>query len=601
MIDEESNKMKNTDPRPVRRMGEEPSYKGKIGKLARESAEKAEPTDEEQPAVQRGADDVRVGQQAGVEGIIPEHQAADDRKEAPRPEPDARMDFIEPEVERLREKVKQLDEMIKGLRSSGSDVIRTDSGEMDDGPRVPSLPFCEYRDEDIVGENAHSWHYNPATNTITVGTIRQGDNTRVLSSAITDWDATPNTVVSHCYWVAVDWTDTGSYNHKTPNIYWDDGASFPAASDERWIFEILEFDGDGNPTEHRQSDIVLPESYIPDPTGSYDSPLVHDQSTAENKWLTNDGVQGKVLRNDSSGQLEFGFVAAADVSASTGSFNGVLGLADDTVQKALNTLDDHTHAHSFTTGQTANDHHDKSHAHNGADGSGTVAHGDLLGVSDSDHHNPMSLHADINANLLGISDQELDLDTQTANKVFSGPVSGVDAKPTFRSLVVGDMPDLSASYEPVLVDELVYDHGSSYETCKPKTGPGKYWAFVHVAKAGATYDGHTVPSGKRQYFMQQFCLPLYEQPGYCNYSTPVGESLSFGDANGDLQELTVTDGVMGSFTGSIQGTDPATGDAVTATFSSGVCTDYEGQITVANNTTGESVLLRIDSDGKLKE
>ncbi len=37
----------------------------------------------------------------------------------------------------------------------------------------------------------------------------------------------------------------------------------------------------------------------------------------------------------------------------------------------------HTHAHSDTTGRTANDHHNKSHAHNGADGSGTVAFASL--------------------------------------------------------------------------------------------------------------------------------------------------------------------------------------------------------------------------------
>jgi len=161
-----------------------------------------------------------------------------------------------------------------------------------------------------TGENNHSWHYNATTNTITVGTIRQGDNARVLSSAITDWDATPNTITSHCYWVAVDWSDTGAYNHTTPNIYWDDGASFPAGSDERWIYEILEFDGDGNAIEHRQSDIVLPESYIPDPTGSYDSPLVHDQSTAENKWLTNAGTAYQVLCNNASGELVFDYVRA---------------------------------------------------------------------------------------------------------------------------------------------------------------------------------------------------------------------------------------------------------------------------------------------------
>lgn len=42
--------------------------------------------------------------------------------------------------------------------------------------------------------------------------------------------------------------------------------------------------------------------------------------------------------------------------------------------------------HSITTGQTADDHHAKSHAHDGADGSGTVAHSDTTGQTTDDHH-----------------------------------------------------------------------------------------------------------------------------------------------------------------------------------------------------------------------
>lgn len=44
-----------------------------------------------------------------------------------------------------------------------------------------------------------------------------------------------------------------------------------------------------------------------------------------------------------------------------------------------------THAH--TTGQTENDHHAKSHAHDGVDGSGTVAHSATTGKTENDHHN----------------------------------------------------------------------------------------------------------------------------------------------------------------------------------------------------------------------
>ena len=42
--------------------------------------------------------------------------------------------------------------------------------------------------------------------------------------------------------------------------------------------------------------------------------------------------------------------------------------------------------HSETTGITTDDHHAKSHAHDGADGSGTVAHSDTTGIGTDDHH-----------------------------------------------------------------------------------------------------------------------------------------------------------------------------------------------------------------------
>ncbi len=48
-------------------------------------------------------------------------------------------------------------------------------------------------------------------------------------------------------------------------------------------------------------------------------------------------------------------------------------------------------AHADTTGQTADDHHAKSHAHDGVDGSGTVAHADTTGQGTDDHH--AKLHA----------------------------------------------------------------------------------------------------------------------------------------------------------------------------------------------------------------
>jgi hypothetical protein len=55
---------------------------------------------------------------------------------------------------------------------------------------------------------------------------------------------------------------------------------------------------------------------------------------------------------------------------------------------------------------------------------------------------------DVNADtVLSLSTQALGLDTQVANRVFSGPTSGAAAVPTFRALVAGDIPALS--YEPI--------------------------------------------------------------------------------------------------------------------------------------------------------
>lgn len=55
-------------------------------------------------------------------------------------------------------------------------------------------------------------------------------------------------------------------------------------------------------------------------------------------------------------------------------------------------------------------------------------------------HDPVSL--DVNADtLLALSTQALGLDTQTANYVFAGAVSGAAAVPTFRALVDNDVPD----------------------------------------------------------------------------------------------------------------------------------------------------------------
>jgi len=54
-------------------------------------------------------------------------------------------------------------------------------------------------------------------------------------------------------------------------------------------------------------------------------------------------------------------------------------------------------------------------------------------------HDAVTLAADADV-LLGLSTQQITLDTQTANLIFSGPASGPAADPTFRALVSADLP-----------------------------------------------------------------------------------------------------------------------------------------------------------------
>ncbi|NIS53606.1 MAG: hypothetical protein GWN94_21310, partial [Phycisphaerae bacterium] len=68
-------------------------------------------------------------------------------------------------------------------------------------------------------------------------------------------------------------------------------------------------------------------------------------------------------------------------------------------------------------------------------------------------HDPITLSTDLNSNLLGLSTQQLTLDAQSANLVFAGPTTGT-AAPSFRSLVAADIPDLSATYEVQLNNEV---------------------------------------------------------------------------------------------------------------------------------------------------
>jgi hypothetical protein len=98
-------------------------------------------------------------------------------------------------------------------------------------------------------------------------------------------------------------------------------------------------------------------------------------------------------------------------------------------------------------------------------------------------HDPVTLSTDLNSNLLGLSTQQITIDSQAANLVFSGPTSGGSAAPSFRSLVVADIPDLSGTYEVQLNNEAglytvlsdvsqFYEPGDTLQTGAATSLPG---------------------------------------------------------------------------------------------------------------------------------
>lgn len=94
--------------------------------------------------------------------------------------------------------------------------------------------------------------------------------------------------------------------------------------------------------------------------------------------------------------------------------------------------------------------------------SSSIVHNDTYGLQGGDEdeyfhlsfsqyselHVPVTLDKAVD-DVLSLSTQELGLVVQNPNLVFAGPVSGAAAVPTFRTLVAGDIPDLSATYLPL--------------------------------------------------------------------------------------------------------------------------------------------------------
>jgi hypothetical protein len=79
-----------------------------------------------------------------------------------------------------------------------------------------------------------------------------------------------------------------------------------------------------------------------------------------------------------------------------------------------------------------------------------VANETSVAANTSARHAAVTLGTNLGNNLLGLSTQQITLDSQTGNTVFCSPSGGGAGAPAFRSLVVNDIPDLSAVYEAEL-------------------------------------------------------------------------------------------------------------------------------------------------------
>ena len=121
--------------------------------------------------------------------------------------------------------------------------------------------------------------------------------------------------------------------------------------------------------------------------------------------------------------------------------------------------------------------------------------------SGSAHHDAVTLAADADT-LLGLTGQQVTLDTQTANTVFAGPAAGGAVDPTFRVLVDADIP--AAIARDAEVTTAVSDHAAAAD---PHTGyvQESDASWVDLTDGGATtLHSHTAGAAKESH------IPLME-------------------------------------------------------------------------------------------
>ncbi len=121
----------------------------------------------------------------------------------------------------------------------------------------------------------------------------------------------------------------------------------------------------------------------------------------------------------------------------------------------------------------------------------------------SDLHSAVTLAADADT-LLGLSGQQITLDTQTANRIFAGPTSGSAADPTFRALVAADMPDPysvrayrstdqtigNATFTTINFDSTRWDNNSFFSGANPGRVTAQVSGF-YLVTGHIRFDGNS--------------------------------------------------------------------------------------------------------------